>query len=58
VSLEKYPALVELPGLPFPFTQAREPSSRHNQLLCVAGNAHEFLGSVLDFDPEINVLVL
>ena len=58
MSLKKYPDLIELPGLPFSVYASAGTEQQAQSIAARCRKAHSFLGSILDFDPQLNVLVL
>jgi hypothetical protein len=56
--LKQYPNLTELTGFPFPVYVSDGTEQRAQSIASRCHNAHEFLRSALEFDPEICVLVL
>ena len=58
MSLNQYPNLIELSDFQFPVYASAGTEQQAQSIAVRCRNAHEFLGSALEFEPQMNVLVL
>ncbi len=58
MSLNQYPNLIELSDFQFPVYASAGTEQQAQSIAARCRNAHEFLGSALEFEPQMRVLVL
>lgn len=56
--LKQYPTLIELSGFPFPVYASTGTEQRAQSIAARCRNAHDFLSSRFEFEPQVCVLVL
>lgn len=56
--LKQYPNLIELSGFPFPVYASAGTEQRAQSIAARCRNAHDFLNSTFEFEPQVCVLVL